>query len=105
MKKNKKYTLTELQTLYGDFKPEALLDFHDYDILNESYILEIYDQFIKESIEASQTKVLIITGKGEVIKPLINKTLARDNRVDTYNHAGMYQGGKGAFEIFLKDQT
>lgn len=105
-KKDKKskpgYNLDELRLLYEDFIPEAVLDYHEYDILNEPAVEQIYNSFVDESIIYGQKKLLIVTGKGELVRPHIARIAARDKRIASYQRAGYFNGQSGAFEITLK---
>ncbi len=98
----KKYTLDDLRLIYEDFKPQVQLDFHDYGVINSFDIARIYNEFVDETIKLKQKRLLIIVGKGKIVNPRVNKLLSKDNRVDSFNYAGYFSGGKGAFEVTLK---
>lgn len=100
--KQKKYTLDDLRTLYEDFHPEATFDYHDKGILNSHTVELLYDQFVQESITDNFKRVLIITGKGDLVRPKVRLLLSRDKRVEKFSKAGYFQGQDGAFEVYLR---
>ena len=98
----KKYTLEELRLIYEDFRPQSELDFHEFGIINDYDIAQIYNEYIDESIKSGFIRLLIIVGKGKVVNPRVNRLLTKDSRVESFDQAGYFSGGKGAFEVTLK---
>ncbi|MCA9376470.1 Smr/MutS family protein [Candidatus Nomurabacteria bacterium] len=97
----KNYTLDELKVMFDEFKAEVELDYHSYGILTPEAVRHIYHEFIKECQTNSKKRLLIITGRGAVVRPTIQKVLRSDKRIERYNIAGTFNGKSGAFEVIL----
>lgn len=100
--KQKNYTLEDLRTLFEDFHPQATFDYHEKGILNTHSVELLYEKFIQESIEENYKRILIITGKGDLVRPKVRLLLSRDKRVEKFSKAGYFQGQDGAFEVYLR---
>ena len=83
------------------FTPEAELDFHDFGELLSYDIEQILTEFLEDSYNSGLSSVLIITGKGTVVRPLVNKLLSQSSLVKSFKHAGYFNGQTGAFEVVL----
>lgn len=46
-------------------------------------------------------RVLVITGKGKVVKPSVFKLLKQSKKVKEFKTAGYFNGQEGAFEVIL----
>ncbi len=101
VKKKQKYTIKELQLIFEPFRPQSELDYHDYGILTNEDIMRIYNEYISDCIKANYKKVRIITGKGKVVRPKVNKLLSRDKRVEKSEYSGYFSGGSGSFDVIL----
>ncbi len=84
------------------FIPQAELDYHDRGAMSRYEIEKLLEDFILESYSAGFEKVLIITGKGRVVRPIVRKNLKSNSKVVRFKNAGYYNGQSGAFEVFLK---
>ncbi len=80
------------------------LDFHNYNELTNYDIEDILYKFIEDSFVAGYEQILIITGKGRVVKPLVHKLLSKNKYIKSYKKAGYYNGQDGAVEVYLKDE-
>lgn len=103
LKKKSKRQANELKSILNqDFIAEAQLDFHHFLSLDPIDI-EIYlDEFLEESQINKYKGVLVITGKGRVVKPIVQKLLKHSKRVESFKQAGYFNGQDGAFEVTLK---
>lgn len=83
------------------FIPDATLDFHEYDSLNPYDIEKILNDFIEDSYIYGHKNLLVITGKGRVVRPFVNKFLKMNKYVEEYKAAGYFNGQDGAYEVIL----
>lgn len=95
-------SIDDLRVLYEEFRPEKELDYHNFGILSREEIQLIYDNFITHSLAEGKYLLLIITGKGKVVRPQIRNLLSKDKRVQAFRSAGYFLGKTGAFEVELK---
>jgi DNA-nicking Smr family endonuclease len=90
------------------FKHEAKFDFHDLELKGiTDYEVETHlFHFLEDSYHKGLQNVLVVTGKGSVIKPMVLKLLKTSsqikNLVKRYKLAGYFNGQGGALEIVLK---
>lgn len=84
-----------------EFIPDTTLDFHNRGPLHPYDIEKILHEFIEDSQLASHTQLLIITGKGQVVRPTVNRLLKQHPQVKEFNHAGYFNGQDGAFEVHI----
>lgn len=84
------------------FIPQAQFDFHEFSELLPYQIDQYYEEFINDCVRAKLKRVLIITGKGRVVRPHVERLLKKDDRIERYKSAGYYTGQEGAFEGWLK---
>jgi len=82
---------------------EDKIDFHEFGLIEPNQIYFFTDKFIKDSFNQDLKKILIITGKGELIRPCVQKALKNNKLVKKFLRASEYNGGSGAFEVWLKD--
>lgn len=85
------------------FIPEDRLDFHYLDKFDSFEIETRADQFIEDSYIRKLKNVIIIVGKGEVIRPFVKKILERNKFIEEFRAARYENGGSGAFEVTIKD--
>lgn len=88
-----------------EFIPDSKLDFHNFDKLSPFDVEKILFQFIEDEFAADKNYLLIITGKGKVVRPLVQKLLEQNKYVEKYKSAGYFNGQQGAFEVTLKNQV
>ena len=84
------------------FIPDDTFDFHQFDKLDDYLVEKYLIQFIEDCYHKENEKVLIITGKGKFVNPLVGKLLSSINHVKTFKKAGYFNGGEGAYEVELK---
>jgi len=101
MKKKKKSNIPVLKFNAFEFIPQAKLDYHEFGILNAYDIEKHLNEFIEDSYISKFTEILIITGKGFVVRPLVNKLLSKNKYVLNFKSAGYFNGQGGAFEVKL----
>ena len=77
------------------------MDYHKFGLLDNYAIENLLDQFIEESIVYGLNKVLVITGKGKVVRPLVKKLLSQRKDIKKHKPASEFNGGDGAIEIFI----
>ncbi|MCA9381074.1 Smr/MutS family protein [Candidatus Dojkabacteria bacterium] len=80
---------------------DAELDFHQFGIIDTADIEKILFEFIEDSHYYDKKNLLVITGKGKVVKPLVKKLLGQNPYVKKFKQAGYFNGQEGAFEIEL----
>jgi DNA-nicking Smr family endonuclease len=85
------------------FISDSEIDFHDFGPMTQIEIEQKLEQFIEDEYAKGSTNLLVITGKGKVVKPLVEKLLKVSKFVRTFKTAGYYNGQTGAFEVILKD--
>jgi DNA-nicking Smr family endonuclease len=86
-----------------EFRSTASFDFHNRGPLSKDIIEDLCASFLQECHANNDRFVIIITGKGEKVRPLVSRYLARSKRVKTFRTAGYYNGQEGAFEVELVD--
>ena len=85
-----------------DFIAEAELDYHEFGQLTPFDIEKILTEFLEDCYIAKYNRVTIITGKGNVVRPLVRKLLKENKFVENFKPAGYFNGQGGAFEVELK---
>ncbi len=89
------------------FTPEAILDFHTFGLLTSFEIEKYLKEFLEDSYIQKLQNVLVITGKGEVVRPAVLKLLdefVKEGKfIESFKTAGYFTGQSGAFEIILKN--
>lgn len=84
------------------FIAEETFDYHGLGPLPEFEIIRLAENFIEECYSANKDNILIITGKGQKVRPLVKKVLSSNKYVKSFKTAGYYNGQEGAFEVCLK---
>jgi DNA-nicking Smr family endonuclease len=88
--------------LFNDFIPDATLDFHGRDSYSAHEIEVDLEKFILEAVAYEYKHLVIVTGKGEKIRPQVEKLLCKTKAVKTFRTASYYNGQSGAFEVELR---
>lgn len=88
---------------FNDFIADDTLDFHEYDMLYPYDIEKILNEFLEDSYVAGYKRVIVVTGKGRVVKPIVERLLKEIRLVANYKIAGYFNGQEGAFEVELID--
>ncbi len=88
---------------FNDFIADATLDFHEYDMLYPYDIEKILGEFLEDSYVAGYKRIIIVTGKGKVVKPIVSRLLKDMKLINSYKTAGYFNGQEGAFEVELID--
>jgi DNA-nicking Smr family endonuclease len=83
------------------FIPQAELDFHNFGELTVYDIEKYLSEFIEDCYVAKLKNVLVITGKGLVVRPLVLKLLKQNKYVESFKSAGYFNGQHGAVEVVL----
>ncbi len=86
-----------------EFIPQGKLDYHDRGSLHPYDIEKLLNEFLEDSYIAGYTEVIVVTGKGAVVRPLVDRLLKKHKLVRKYESAGYYNGQTGAFEVHLQD--
>ncbi len=90
------------------FTYESKLDFHAFDLkgITEYEIEMKLLHFLEDAFNRGDKNVLVVTGKGNVVRPTILKLLKSSSQikslVEGYRLAGYFNGQSGALEIVLK---
>lgn len=96
--KNNK-TVKKLENI---FVPDQILDYHGLGILDQYDVEKLLNDFISEAFSINCNRVLVITGKGNLIRKLLPNLLKNIDTVKSFNKASSKNGGEGAYEIYLK---
>src|SRR5688500_14921179 len=94
---------TQTTNAFDNFIIEEELDFHGFGVIDHLDIERILNNFIEDCHIRGVKNILVITGKGDVIRPLVPKLLAKNRFVADYRPAGYFTGQEGAYEIVLND--
>lgn len=86
-----------------DFIPDAEIDFHNFGELLPFDVERILNEFIEDSYVSNHKTLLVITGKGKMVRPEVQKLLNRNQHVEKFKQAGYFNGQSGAFEVWLKE--
>lgn len=98
-KKSKKVTAK----VFSGFVPEDQIDFHQFGLLTSFDIEKYLCEFLEDCYISKMSKVLVITGKGSVVRPAVQKLLKTNKHVHSFKSAGYFNGQSGAFEVELKN--
>lgn len=101
MMKTKSKTQFELENLQFQDK----LDYHEFGELTHFDIEKLLFDFLEDSYNFGFSKVLVITGKGRIVKPLVQKLLKQNKFVEEFKQAGYFTGQGGAFEVCIKNSV
>ena len=85
------------------FYPQAELDYHDRGSLNPYDIEKLLHEFIEDEQIKGNTRLLIITGKGRIVRPLVRTLLTRHPEVKEFASGSYHNGQDGAFEVIIKN--
>jgi len=66
-------------------------------------IEKILQEFIEDSYVEGHRNLLVITGKGRVVKPTVERKLKGIKYIKNFKIAGYFNGQDGAFEVELID--
>lgn len=83
------------------FQDEATFDFHEFDQLTSFDIEKKLKEFLEISYSEGKNSVLVITGKGMKVRPMVFRLLQKSERVKEFKQAGYHNGQNGAFEVIL----
>lgn len=92
------------------FIVEDKLDFHEFGPLREFDIMEKTRKFVEDAYVAGYDTILIITGvgynsiNGAKVRPLVEELLTNNPLIEKFKAAASEHGGRGAFQIWLKDK-
>ncbi len=98
-----KYKDHSSNNLTSFFFQQNELDFHLYDKLDPFEVEKILFEFIEDNYLLGNKFLLVITGHGKLVRPLVRKLLPKNKLVSEFKSANLYNGGKGAFEVILHD--
>ena len=87
--------------LFNEFLPQAQIDFHEFGLLTNYDIEKYLNEFLEDCYISKLDKVLVITGKGNVVRPLVIKLLKQNKLVKSFKQAGYFNGQSGAVEVEL----
>ncbi len=98
-----KYKIPKEVDYNTKFHPDSTIDFHIYKISYPYEVERILNEFIEDSYVEEQGKLLVITGKGEVVRPAAAKVLEENQYVREFRTGGYFNGQDGVFEVKLVD--
>ncbi len=102
MKKSKKNKKLKPKSAPFEFVAESELDFHKFGEMTLYDIEKYLNEFIEDSYVSKLTRLLVITGKGAVVKPLVLRLLKQNKYVESFKMAGYFNGQGGAIEVQLR---
>jgi DNA-nicking Smr family endonuclease len=85
-----------------EFTPDATLDYHDRGSMSKYKIEKLLEDFLIESYSEGLKKLLVITGQGKVVRPIVRRFLDKSDYIEKFKKAGYFNGQSGAFEVSLK---
>ncbi len=100
MKTRHRIKLAPLPSL-NTFIPDAKLDFHTSGPLTNYEIEKMLSNFIEDNYIREKKQLIVVTGKGQVVRPLVEKLLKQNSYVKSFQSAGYFNGQTGAFEVVL----
>lgn len=100
-KKYNKFSKISDSIFDKQFISEAELDYHEFGVINIYEIEKILNDFLEDCHIQKLKNVLVITGKGQVVKPYVQKFLKSHKFVGSFKTAGYFNGQSGAFEVTL----
>jgi len=100
MRKTKKIK-TVTPNSFFEFVPQSELDFHNLGELTTYDIEKYLNEFLEDCYINKLSRVLVVTGKGLIVRPLVLRLLRNHKYVDGYKPAGYFNGQSGAVEIEL----
>ncbi|MEP7104185.1 MAG: Smr/MutS family protein [Candidatus Dojkabacteria bacterium] len=83
------------------FVSQAELDFHILDHFDSFEIEKMLNEFLEECYIKKFDQVIVIVGKGAVVKPYVTRLLKQHKLVSEFKQASYYNGQSGAFEVNL----
>jgi len=83
------------------FVSEAELDFHIMDKFDPYDIESMLNTFLEDCYLQKFESVIVIVGKGFVVRPFVQKLLKTHKLVKEFKQASYYNGQSGAFEVKL----
>lgn len=101
-KKKKKPQMLSSSYELANISFQDRLDYHELGELTSFDIEKYLFDFLEDSYNSGFTKVLVITGKGQVVRPLVQKLLKQNKFVEEFKQAGYFTGQEGAFEVYIK---
>ncbi len=87
----------------NQFIPQNELDFHIYPKLDHVEVEKLLNEFLEDNQLIGNKFLLVITGKGKLVRPTVRKILGKHPLVESFKVAGYFNGQDGAFEIIVKD--
>jgi len=102
-KKVNKYKKQDVEDILK-FVPEAEIDFHEFGPMTSFDIEKYLNEFLEDSYFLKLRYVLVITGKGQVVRPAVLKLLKENKFVESFKTAGYFNGQSGALEVILKSK-
>ncbi len=84
------------------FLHDSQIDFHEFGVMDHFDVEKHLNEFIEDEYMKGHKALLIITGTGKMVKPLVAKLLKTNKFVKEFNEAGYFNGQKGAYEVTLK---
>ncbi|MEO6728596.1 MAG: Smr/MutS family protein [Candidatus Dojkabacteria bacterium] len=84
------------------FTSEAELDFHILDKFDPYDVESMLNTFLEDCYLSKLENVIIIVGKGFVVRPFVQKILKSHKLVNEFKQASYFNGQSGAFEVKIK---
>lgn len=104
--KNKKIKDKNIPVDPFRFYAQAELDYHEFGELTQFDIERYLNEFLEDCYIEKLKTVLVITGKGNVVRPAVLKLLSglqkKEKFIESFKTAGYFNGQSGAVEVVLK---
>ena len=83
------------------FTHNSEIDFHKFKKLDHFDIEKKLIEFLEDNYLIGNKYLLVITGKGKLVKPIVKNLLLKNKFVNSFKAAGYFNGQDGAFEVVL----
>ncbi len=103
MKKYRKSKQVDIKQDDDFFFSQAELDYHVNESLNIYEIEKMLNEFLEDCFISQYNQIVVITGTGKVVKPMVYRLLKRNEFVKSFKIASQKNGGQGAYEVILKN--
>lgn len=80
---------------------DAKLDYHDRGVLDPYTIEKLLEDFILDSYLAKCNKLLVITGRGRVVRPLVLRILKHHKTVKNFEPLENVNLYGGSFVVYI----
>lgn len=80
---------------------DAELDYHDLGVLNPYDVEKLLNDFIQDSHLKGYSRLLVITGKGKVVRPLVLRLLKHHKLVKKFESNEQVNTFSGSYVVYI----